>query len=274
MPDFLNWEPLPLRARPSVPQRLVAALLLVLAGWGAVVTWIAWRADAADLREDYSRAVWWRPGVPMYHRQLGELSLMESPRVAEEQLLEALRLDPYNDLAMADITTVELALGNWPRAVAISSRQVKMEPGFGDYWRLANLYLSHGDKDGFLREMTIAGRYAQPGYFLSIATRALTATNNDFARLRTALPNDSSAAASAYLTVALKFDDRAAAMEGLNWLSASRAAVDVGAADARRQALLDLLVHAWREWPNDVPRIEKQLQSAGLWGSAKIGVPP
>lgn len=274
MPYFLNWEPLPPRARPGVGQRIVAGLLLGVAVCGAGVTWIAWRADAADARGDYARAVWWRPGVPMYHRQLGELNLMVSPRAAEEQLLEALRLDPYNDLATADITTVELALGNWPRAVAITSRQTRLEPGFDDHWRLANLYLSHGDKDGFWQETTIAARYAKPENFRSIAVRALASTNRDFARLRTALPPESAAAASAYLSTALQFDDRAAALDGLGWVAALPVSGNVAGASARRQAMLDLYVHAWRTWPDDVERVGQQLQAAGILDTVKNGRAP
>jgi len=266
---------MPLPARPGVVQRIVAGLLLVLAGCGAILTWVAWRADAADLRADYARAVWWRPGVPMYHRQLGELNLMESPKLAEKELLEALRLDPYNDLAMADITTVELALGNWPRAVAFSSQQVGVEPGFGDHWRLANLYLSHGDQDGFWRETSIAARYADSEYFPSMVVRALTSTNHDFARLRSALPAGSAAAASAYLGAALKFNNHDAALYGLSWVAGLPVPNNDPTADARRKALLDLYVHAWRAWPQDVPRIGQQLQAAGLLGEvAKTGTAP
>jgi len=237
----------PSPASPALqPQRLAATVVLLAALLGLAANFIVWRADAADRRGAYATAVGWRPSVPIYHRHWGEALLLRSPRQAEAQLLIAQKLDPLDPLTVADLTTVELALGNWPRALALNQNRPGL-PSFPDYWRLANLYLSRGDLPGFWRQLQVAARLAPQQDFPGIFGRALTATRWDFSQLESALPHDSNNAAISCLRAAVEHSDVRAAAAAADWLT--RLPPDPAFAAERQNVLADWLAAVWHQWP-------------------------
>jgi hypothetical protein len=256
-------------ARPSWRQRACAAGLLLLAVAGAAATVVVWRADAADLRGDFARALWWRPRVPMYQRQVAETLLFNDPAAAEAHLLRALRDDPYDNSAAADLDTVELELGRWPRALALTQAETGRQAlNFAARWRLANLYLSHADLTGFWQQAALASRFAPAGVFPSLVNRALTASGNDFTALRRALPPASVPAAAAFAQAAAERGDSAACRQAAAWLLGLEP--DTAEADAeRRRALLALLTNAWRQRPSDAGPLSVRLHAAGLLPDAR-----
>lgn len=261
-------------ARPSWRQRWCAAGLLLLAAIGAAATVVVWRADAADQRGDFARALWWRPGVPMVQRQVAETLLFTDPAGAEAHLLRALRDNPYDASAEADLNTVELALGRWPRALAVTQAETGQQRlSFSARWRLANLYLSHADLAGFWQETALAARAAPAGAFPSLASRGLTASGYDFAALRRALPPDSVPAAAAFAQAALARGDAAACRQATAWLLGLDPEAGE-AADERRRALLALLAGAWRQRPADAGPLSARLHAAGLLPEARRAEAP
>ena len=257
-----TWLPLP-EPRPR-RRRWLLAPVLALALAGILSTVVIWRADSASRRGDYARAVWWRPDVAIYRRLLGESLLINSPALAEKQLLESVRLNPYDPQTTADLTTVELALGNWNAATTVTRNQQHREPGFDDDWRMANLLLTHGDLPGFWVQVQRACPLAEPEYFTSIVSRSLTASKNDFNRLRQVLPPQSVAAASAYLSAAVQAGDYQASHAGAQWLLGLPAASDPASGPAREQALFQFLTTAWQRWPGESSTVWTELNRAGL----------
>ncbi|HVB40311.1 MAG TPA: hypothetical protein VNE83_05390 [Terriglobales bacterium] len=275
LPFPTGWIPWPRRLYPGRARRIAALGVGVLALAGVLWTLVVWRADAGDRHRNYAAAVFWRPDVAVYRRHWGEALLLTAPARAETQLLAALRLDPYDPLTIADLTTAELALGNWPQAVVVNQARRGLNPDFTVYWRLANLWLAHRDVAGYWQQFRLAAALALPRDFAPLVSRSLTATNNDFASLRRALPQDSVPAASAYLAAAAAAGNLEAVNNGAAWLAAlplpatsatTATAATSTAAAARRQAMTDLLLTAWRRWPGDVPRL-------GAWAAA-MGVLP
>lgn len=252
------WMPWPRRLRPGRARRWTALALLLVALAGVAWTLVVWRADAADRHNDFARAVWWRPDVALYRRHWGEALLLVSPERAEMQLLAAVRLDPYDPLAIADLTSAELALGNWPRAVAANQPARRTRPpDFYTYWRLANLFLSHGDMGGYWQQTRLAAALAPAADFASIVSRSLTASDADFTALRRALPDGSIAAASAYLAAAAQAGNLEAVNEAVAWLQALPAPATPGLAAQRRQAMRELVLTAWRRWPQDAAHLDQ-----------------
>ncbi len=244
-------------------RRVIAAGVAALAAMGAAATLVMWRADAAAQAGDYARAAAWRPGVPLYHRELAEALLLRAPRQALAQLQIAARLDPDDPLMQADLTTVDLALGRPRQAAAMAAAARRRNPGFGAAWRLANLDLAQGDLAGFWRQTRVAAARAQSGDFPPLESRALTASNFDFEALRAALPADSAPAASALLEAALARGDAGAAAGAAQWLLRLHPTV---AADRsqRREALLQWLTAAWKRWPAQAPAAWQALRAGGL----------
>ncbi|HET9784965.1 MAG TPA: hypothetical protein VFP94_08425, partial [Terriglobales bacterium] len=262
-------------AAPSWRQRWCAAGLLLLTMTGAAATVVVWRADAAAQRGDFARALWWRPGVPMYQRQLAESLLFTDPVAAETHLLRALRSNPYDAAALADLNTVELALGRWPRALAITAAETSQQQlSFAARWRLANLYLAHADLPGFWQQMTLAARTAPPAAFLPMSSRALTASDYDFAALRRSLPAASIAAAAAFAEAAVERGHQDACRDAAEWLLSLHPALDTEDAATRRRALLQLLTADWQHWPAAVGKMEAQLAAAAVLPAARPSPPP
>lgn len=247
--------------------RLLGALVLAAALWGIAATCVVWRADAAARRGDYAAAVGWRPAMPLYHRLWAEALLLRSPAQAERQLRIALRLDPDDPIAVADLSTVELSLGGWSRALTLARRAQSESPDFANAWNLVNLDLVHGDLAGYWQGVKRAAALAAPADFPSIVARSLAASHRDFATLRRSLPADSVAAASAYLdaAVAAAQDSRAPApMDAAAWLFSLPAPSDPDVAAARLRATQDLLAAAWSLWPDDVESLWRQAGARGL----------
>ena len=269
------WLPLPGPARPGLLTRMCALAGFMLALVGMAATLVIWRADAAAQRGDFARAVRWRPQVGLYHRELGEVTLLTSPRDAEKQLLDAQRLDPYDPLTMADLTTTELATGEWANAVSLTQKQQQREPMFDDYWRLANLFLAHRNLPGFWQEFALAAANAQAMDFGSITSRALTASGNDFTTLRRELPPRSLPAASAFLAAAVAQSNHDAAMQGAAWLQSLGRPANAEEEGERRGAVVALLEAAWRQWPQDASGIwSAAVQNGVLPPPAKTAAPP
>ncbi|HWG38793.1 MAG TPA: hypothetical protein VN690_13865 [Terriglobales bacterium] len=253
-------------------QRMAAAALLACALLGLAANAIVWRADRADRRGDFATAVRWRPSVPIYHRHWGEALLLRSPSEAETQLLLAAKLDPLDPLTVADLTAVELALGNTPRALAVNQNRPGL-PSFSDHWRLANLFLARGDQPGFWREVQVAARLAPQQDFPAIVGRALTATHWDFPQLAAALPRDSNNAAISYLRAAVEHGDARAAASGADWLT--RLPPDPAFAADRQAALADWLAAVWHQWPEQAGTAPALRTEAELMpGLQKSAAPP
>ncbi|HVA64263.1 MAG TPA: hypothetical protein VNF74_11105 [Terriglobales bacterium] len=255
-PSFTLWEPLPAPAPPRRLERLLGLWLLALALLALAATLVIGRADSAANAGQFAAAIRWRPGVAAYHRQWGEALLLRSPPQAEAQLLQAAKLDPDDPQTFADLTTAELALGRWPQAIALTQTEQGRAPSFADAWRLANLFLARGDLAGFWQQAGVAARRADPSYFPSIASRALSASHGDFPRLRRMLPPDSVAAASAYLQAAVQAGQLPPAQAGARWLLALPPPSDAPTRAARQAALAGLLLAAWQRWPS---------QALGVW---------
>ncbi|HUX68194.1 MAG TPA: hypothetical protein VMV31_11965 [Terriglobales bacterium] len=261
---FTLWEPLPPPPRPRRLQRLLGLWGVALALAALATTLVIWRADAAAALGQFALATRWRPGVAQYHRQWGEALLLRSPRQAEAQLLLAAKLDPDDPQTLADLTTVELALGNWPQALAVTRGERGRAPSFADEWRLANLFLARGDLGGFWQQAALACRRADPSYFPSIASRALSASHGDFARLRAIFPPDSAAAASAFLQAAVQAGQLPQAQAGARWLLALPPPADRPTQAARQAALTALLLAAWQRWPDQATWVWTELGRAQL----------
>jgi hypothetical protein len=244
-------------------QRVIGAGAIALAAMGAAATGVMWRADAAAEAGAYAVAAAWRPGVPLYHRELGESLLLRSPRQALAQLQIAARLDANDPLTQAELTTVELALGEPRRAAAVAAAAQGHAPGFGAAWRLANLDLARRDWAGFWRQTGRAARWAQAGDFPPLESRALTASGYAFGALRAVLPSESAPAASALLEAALAHGDAAAAAGAAHWLLGLRPAAPADLSQ-RRQALLDWVTTAWQRWPAQATAAWEAVRAGGL----------
>jgi hypothetical protein len=242
-------------------RRVIAVGAMALAAMGAAATGVMWRADAAAQAGEYAIAARWRPGVALYRREWGESLLLRAPQRALEQLRIAARLDPRDPLTQADLTTAELATGAAAAAAAAAEAQAR-GPGFGAAWRLANLDLARGDRAGFWRQTRRAAGRAQPGDFAPLESRALTATDYDFAALRRALPAHSAPAASTLLQQALADHNAAAARSAAAWLLGLRPAA--AEREQRRLALLAWVAAAWRQWPAQAAGVEHAVAAAGL----------
>ncbi|HEY8055392.1 MAG TPA: hypothetical protein VIE13_05725 [Terriglobales bacterium] len=254
---------------PSRRQRWCAAGLLLLTAVAAVATVVVWRADAADQRGNFAAALWWRPSVALYQRHMAESLLFTNPESAQAHLLSALRSNPYDTAAMADLNTVDLALGRWPRALALTQAETDQQGlSFPARWRLANLYLAHADLPGFWQQMTIAARTAPAAAFLPMVSRALTASGFDFDALRRSLPPDSVAAAAAFAAAAVERGHPTACQTAAAWL------LDLhpdqqDEQNLRAQALLNLLSSTWQRWPAGVPPLASRLVAAGIMPAAR-----
>lgn len=244
----------------------VAALALSLAVAGAALTLISWRADADAQRGAAAAALRWRPDVPLYRRQWAESMMVGEPERAATELRAVLRRDPFDNLAAADLTLVELAMDAGGSADTTAQGEARREPGFESSWLLANLAYAQGDTQAFWREAARSAQSADDAAFASIAYQALAVSGGDFERLRSILPGGSRAAATAYLNAAVSRQNEAAAQEGFRWLAGFPPPPGGDAQVAARQ----YLEHAWSAWPQDVADIWARGRAAAIFhGPAK-----
>ncbi len=216
--------PAPAQRELSPAARLFFGVLLCVATLACGVLTV--RTGAAEVFSDHGKyrlAVASRPDVSFYRRELAESEITLSPRESRQQLLIALRLNPYDPIARADLATADLALARPAAAVDFSFDALRHVHDFDSHWRYANLLLLSGQVGPrFWGQVKQASVYAAPDLFPSIVTRTLTATNFDFHDLIPALPADSAAAAAAVLIAATDHEDWTVARQGVEWVLRTR----------------------------------------------------
>lgn len=227
-------------------------------------TCVEWRAETAARHGAFAVAAAWRPDVAANHRQWAEALLVRSPREAEQQLLIAERLDPADPQTAADLAMAELSLGQWRQAVATVARAPDASRQFSHWWLLANLELAHGDLDGFFRNAPRAVAAAPETALAPVISRALTASGEDFERVRQLLPEASSAAASDFLLAAVAAGNGRAALDAAHWLESLPAPPDAAGRALRQHAANRYLVASWRYWPAQAANAWSDLEPAGL----------
>lgn len=102
-----------------------------------------------DARQAIGEAIRLRPDVALYHRELGEIYLINwEPEKAQECLREASRLDPNNAEIRSRMGIAELRSGNHPKAFQLARSALELSPDdHSVYNNAGQIFLFGGELD-------------------------------------------------------------------------------------------------------------------------------
>ncbi len=188
-----------------IRRRLAPALGLMLASLGSLALGFAnWRAETYAHRDDFARAIAWRPDNGPDLRVLGEQMLATHAKRALPLLIRSVRMNPESALTRMDLVTAELATGQLARAQATAARSARHFPySFRLHWLWANLALTAGKRESFWRQFHRSCQLADDSYFRPMIMRAMTIPRPSSRRVWAELPPQSLAAAAGFLRIAL-----------------------------------------------------------------------